>query len=121
RTDKKTSSGRHSKSHRCHGRFYPGRGMNETEIVATIAHYLFLTKAEVKETVDYMADEFAEKLKNGERIKIRNFGSLARVKRKKRRLRDINTGKMITVPEHYTIEFRPSPFLKEKINDQDAV
>lgn len=91
--------------------------MNESEIVEKIAKYLFLTKTEIKETVDYMADEFAEELKNGERIYIRNFGSLARVKRKKRRIRDINTGKMRTVPAHYTVEFRPSPALEEKVNE----
>jgi nucleoid DNA-binding protein len=90
--------------------------MNETQIVRRIAKYLFLTKTEVKETLDFMIDNFEEKLKKGERIYIRKFGSLARVKRKERRLRDINTGKMITVPEHFTIEFRPSPFLEEKIN-----
>jgi nucleoid DNA-binding protein len=90
--------------------------MNETEIVKKIAYYLFLTKTEIKETSDYMFKLFTKKLKKGERIYIRNFGSLARIKRKERRLRDINTGKMITIPEHFTIEFRPSPFLEEKIN-----
>lgn len=91
--------------------------MNETQIVETIARYLFLTKTEVKETLDFMVDEFAEKLKNGKRIYIRNFGSLARVKRKKRRVRNVETGKMMTIPEHFTIEFRPSPALKEKVNE----
>jgi len=90
--------------------------VNETEIVEKIAKYLFLTKAEVKETVDYMADEFTEKLKKGDRIYIRNFGALQRVKRKKRKVRDINSGKMKTIPEHYTVEFRPSSALKDKIN-----
>ncbi|MDA3793057.1 MAG: HU family DNA-binding protein [Elusimicrobia bacterium] len=90
--------------------------MNETQIVKRIAKYLFLTNTEVKETSDYMFKLWTKKLKKGESIKIKKFGSLARIKRKERRLRDINTGKMITVPEHYTIEFRPSPFLEKKIN-----
>ncbi len=90
--------------------------MNETQIIRQIAKYLFLTNTEVKETSDYMFDVFIEKLKKGERIYIRNFGSLAKVKRKEKRVRNIDNGKMITVPEHWTIEFRPSPALKEKIN-----
>ncbi len=73
--------------------------MNETQIIRQIAKYLFLTNTEVKETSDYMFDVFIEKLKKGERIYIRNFGSLARVKRKAKRVRNINTGKMMTVPE----------------------
>lgn len=90
--------------------------MNETEIIKKIAKYLFLTRTEVKEALDYITVEFTRELKKGERIYIRNFGLLAKVKRKERRLRNIDTGKMITVLEHYTIEFRPAPALKKKIN-----
>ncbi len=90
--------------------------MNETQIIRQIAKYLFLTNTEVKETSDYMFDVFSDKLKKGERIYIRNFGSLAKVKRKAKRVRNIDNGKMMTIPEHWTIEFRPSPALEEKIN-----
>ena len=89
--------------------------MNETEIVRTIAKYLFLTNTEVKETSDYMFDVFSDELKKGERIYIRNFGSLQKIKRKKKRVRNINTGKMITIQEHYSVEFRPAPALLKKI------
>ena len=90
--------------------------MNETEIIKKIAKYLFLTRVEVGEALDYITGEFVQELKKGKRIYIRNFGSLQRVKRKERRVRNPETKKIMILPTHYTVEFRPSPALKKEIN-----
>lgn len=89
--------------------------MNETEIIKKIAKELFLTQAEVKETLDYIINEFARELKKGDRIYIRNFGSLHKVKRKKKRVRNIDNGRMTTIPANYTVKFKPAPALLKKI------
>ncbi|MFW6129687.1 MAG: HU family DNA-binding protein [Atribacterota bacterium] len=90
--------------------------MNKQEIVESLAKYLSLTQTEIQEALEFIVNKFEHKLKNGERIYLRNFGSLQKVKRNKTRIRDINSGKLKTIPEHYTVEFRPSSALKEKIN-----
>ena len=92
--------------------------MNEAEIVKKISDRFFLTQTEVEEALDYITGKFARELKKGERIYLRNFGSLSKVKRKKRRVRNIDTGRMITIPEYYTIEFNPAELLQKKINPE---
>ena len=89
--------------------------MNEAEIVKKISDRFFLTQTEVEEALDYITGKFARELKKGERIYLRNFGSLHKVRRKKRRLRNVDNGRMMTVPAGYTVKFRPAPALLKKI------
>lgn len=90
--------------------------MNETEIIKKIAKYLFLTRTEVGEALDYITGEFTQELKKGKRIYVRNFGSLAKVKRKARRVRNPETKKIMIIPTRYTVKFTPSKGLQEKMN-----
>jgi len=89
--------------------------MNRQDIINTVSREFTLTKAETGRIIDYVAQMAAESLRSGDRVYIRGFGSLARVTRKKKRTRSIDSGKMITIPQRETVEFRPAAALEEKI------
>jgi len=89
--------------------------MNREEIVKAISKQFFLTEAETEEAVKFIIEQVAARLKKGERIYIRNFGSLHKFERKKRKVRNIDNGRMITVPANDTIKFRPAAALLKKI------
>jgi nucleoid DNA-binding protein len=89
--------------------------MNREEIVKAISGKFFLTEAETEEVIKFIVEKAAGRLKKGERIYIRNFGSLHKVRRKKRRVRNVDDGRMMTIPASYTVKFRPAPALLKKI------
>lgn len=90
--------------------------MNRQDIIDFAAERHFLTKTEVNETIQLLLDTIAKELKDGQRIYIRNFGSLHKVKRQARAGYDFEKEKPITVPARETVEFRPAAALLEKIN-----
>lgn len=90
--------------------------MNQKDIVNIISKKMFVTKTETNETLNKLLDLAADELKQGKRIYLRNFGSLTAVKRKPKKVRSINSKKIITIPERTTIEFTPSKTLLNKIN-----
>ncbi len=90
--------------------------MNQEELINAVTDKFFLSKAETREIIKYVLDRAVRDLKQGERVYIRNFGALHKVKRKKKRIRNIKTGKMITIPERETVEFRPASALLKKIS-----
>jgi nucleoid DNA-binding protein len=89
--------------------------VNQGELVDLLADEMNRTKAEARETLDVILEAMTADLKKGERVYIRGFGSLRKEKRKARRVRNVQTGKMITIPETETVEFAPSPALVEKM------
>jgi len=89
--------------------------MNQEEIVKAISGKFFLTETETKEALDFIIEKVVRELKRGERIYLRNFGTLQKVRRKKRRLRNVDNGRMMTVPAGSTVKFRPAPALLKKI------
>jgi len=90
--------------------------MNQSELINTAAEKLFVTKAETKEALEFILNRFITDLKKGERIHIRGFGSLYKVKRKKKKGFNFKKGKTISIPERNSVEFRPAPALLKKIN-----
>lgn len=89
--------------------------MNQGDLIREFSKTLFLTYTETKEAFDLALVKIIKDLTKGKRIYIRGFGSLHKIKRKKRKIRSIKTGRITTIPEHYSVEFRPSPALLKKI------
>jgi len=82
--------------------------MNEKEITEAIAKQFFLTKVESKEIIRLLQTKIADSLKNGRRAYLRRFGSFTKQKRSAKKVRHPKTGKIITIPERTTVEFKPS-------------
>ncbi len=89
--------------------------MNLGDLIRYFSKSLFVTYTETRETFDIALVKVIKDLKKGKRIYIRGFGALHKIKRKKRKIRSIKTGRITTIPERYSVEFRPSPALLKKI------
>ncbi len=90
--------------------------MNQGDLIKDISQNLFLTYTETKEAFDLALDKVIKDLKKGKRIYIRGFGSLHKIKRKKKKGYNFKKKRTITIPAHFSVEFRPAPALKKKIN-----
>jgi len=89
--------------------------MNEKEITEAIAKQFFLTKVESKEIIRLLQTKIADSLKNGRRAYLRGFGSFVKQKRAAKKVRHPKTGKIITIPERTTVEFKPSNFFLRNV------
>ena len=89
--------------------------MNKADLVRILANKLNRTKAETREAIETLTDEMTTALQKGDRVYLRGFGSLKKETRKARRVRNVETGKMITIPERDTVDFTPFPILLRKI------
>lgn len=67
-------------------------------------------------TVDGVLRVIVETLAKGESIQLRGFGSFSAVIKPERIVRDIKTGKPITVPAHKSMRFKPSKETVTKLN-----
>ena len=87
--------------------------MNEKEFILAIAEQFFLTKVESKNIVELFLSKINEGLHKNDRVYFRGFGTFTKEMRAAKRVRHPKTGKIIVVPEHITVDFKPSPlFLK---------
>lgn len=91
--------------------------MNQRELTLAIAKRFFLTKTESEEIIKFTLEEITKSLKEGERVYFRNFGSFTKKKRKAKRVRNPNTGKLITIPERITVDFNPSELLVQTLKN----
>jgi nucleoid DNA-binding protein len=76
-----------------------------------------LSRKEAAKMVDEMTGAIKKSLSKGERVQISRFG-VFEVQQKAKRV-GINplTGDKIDIPEHKSIVFRPSSYLKDKVNE----
>lgn len=90
--------------------------MTKSEIVDIIAQGTGLTKLETQAVIDGFVATITYSLKKKERVEMRGFGTFVPKFRKERVARNPKTNEPVTVPEHYTVVFRPSKDLKKYIN-----
>ena len=90
--------------------------MNEKILSEAIAKQFFLTKVESKEIIQLLISKIAESLKTNKRVYFRSFGSFSKQKRSAKKVRHPKTGKIMTVPAHLTVNFKPSRRLIQKIS-----
>lgn len=92
--------------------------MNEKILSEAIAKQFFLTKVESKEIIQLILSKITESLKTNKRAYFRGFGALSKQKRSAKKVRHPKTGKILTIPEYSTIDFKPSPLLLKKISEK---
>lgn len=69
-----------------------------------------------KDYIYTMFETIIEENEKGEWVKLRNFGSFHPVHNKLRLTRNPQTGNMMTVPEHYHVNFKASETLSKVVN-----
>ena len=78
----------------------------------------YLPKIEVERTLEKILQFFSSNLSKGNRIEIRDFGSLSTRLRKSRVGRNPSSGEKINIKDKYLIHFTPGKKLKKIINEE---
>ena len=77
-----------------------------------------LSHAESSEVINILFESIGKTLKDGNNLEIRGFGRWFGKKLKENfNARNPATNELIYKPEKYKVRFRPSKFLKKKINE----
>ena len=78
----------------------------------------YLPKREVERTLEKILQFFSSNLSKGNRIEIRDFGSLSTRLRKSRIGRNPSTGEKIQIKDKLLAHFTPGKKLKKIINEE---
>ncbi|MEC8265717.1 MAG: HU family DNA-binding protein [Pseudomonadota bacterium] len=78
----------------------------------------YLPKREVERTLEKILQFFSANLSKGNRIEIRDFGSLSTRLRKSRVGRNPASGQKIDISEKLLVHFTPGKKLKKMINEE---
>jgi DNA-binding protein HU-beta len=90
--------------------------MNKKSLVDEIAKGTGLTRVEVAAVVEGIMALVSRALREGESVELRGFGTFVPVHRAPRRARDPVSGVVRSIPPRWTVVFRPSPRLKNAVN-----
>lgn len=91
--------------------------MNKNMLAKEVAVSEKVTLSTAFKTVDGVLRVITETLSKGEIIQLRGFGSFSAVIKSDRIVMDINTGKLITIPAHRSVRFKPSKETVAKLNN----
>ena len=93
--------------------------MMENEMVKRICEHTEITgpRKEVKEIIKIFLQEIREELKKGEKVSLKDLGTLSPKETKARKGRNPRTGEEIEIPARKTVVFKASPnFIKNFLN-----
>ena len=91
--------------------------MNNTDLAEKIAGDNGLSKADARKLVDAVFAAIADAAAAGEEIALNGFGKFKVKDMPAREGRNPRTKEPITIPASNTVNFKPSPTLKDLIND----
>jgi DNA-binding protein HU-beta len=89
--------------------------MNIAELTSAVSAKTGLSKTDAEAIVRQVFDEIAIALKNGEEVKIANFGSFEKKVRAARTGRNPITGETISIPATNQVGFKASKHLKDSL------
>jgi DNA-binding protein HU-beta len=89
--------------------------MTKRDLVSELSIKTGHSKKEVEKLVDGMVEIISGKIQNGEKVSITSFGTFYLGSIAKRRGRDPQTGREITIPDMKIPRFRAGKGLKEKV------
>jgi DNA-binding protein HU-beta len=89
--------------------------MTKRELIAAVAEKTGKSKKEVEMIISVIVDSIKDEIKAGNKVSITSFGTFYLGKIAKRRGRDPQTGKEITIPDMKIPRFRAGKGLKENV------
>ncbi len=89
--------------------------MTKRELISSLSTKTGHTKKEVEKFIDALTGLVAENIKKGQKVSITSFGTFYLGSIAKRRGRDPQTGKDITIPDMKIPRFRAGKGLKEQV------
>lgn len=90
--------------------------MNKNMLAKEVAVSEKVTLFTACKTVDGVLRVIAETLAKGESVKLRGFGAFTVVNKPERILKNIRTGKPVTIPAHKSVRFKLSKEIVTKLN-----
>lgn len=90
--------------------------MNKNMLAKEVAVSEKVTLTTAFKTVDGALRIIAETLAKGESVNLRGFGAFTVVNKAERILKNIHTGKPVTVPAHKSVRFKPSKKIVTNLN-----
>jgi DNA-binding protein HU-beta len=90
--------------------------MSKKDLIDAVAKECELTKEKASSAVDAMLAHIKQSMKNGDDVRIPDFGTFKVAKRKAREGRNPATGKTIQIPASIVPKFTPAKGLKDALN-----
>ena len=90
--------------------------MSKQDLIDAVAEKCELTKDKAKAAVDTVMDKIAEAMKNGQDVRIPDFGTFKVTKRKAREGINPLTKAPLKIPAANVAKFQPAKKLKELLN-----
>jgi len=92
--------------------------MTKADIVERLKSEFGVNTREASDMLETVLDLMKKTLETGENIKINGFGKFEVKQKKDRKGRNPQTGDVITIEARRVLAFRPSPILRERINQE---
>ena len=90
--------------------------MSKKDLIDAVAKECELTKEKASSAVDAMLAHIKQSMKNGDDVRLPDFGTFKVAKRKAREGRNPATGKTIQIPASIVPKFTPAKVLKDALN-----
>ena len=90
--------------------------MNQTELISAVAERAGLSKADVGKALEAVVGVVTETLKQGEEVRISNFGTFGTSEHGERQGRNPQTGEAITIAASKGVKFTPGKAIKTALN-----
>ncbi len=94
--------------------------MNRKTIIRKIARETGVEQKVAAGIIQSFLEEVAAGLTTQHSLQLRPLGTLTVKKRRAKIGRDLTLNEPMALPEHYTVTFKPSRRLKEKVNSRPA-
>ncbi len=90
--------------------------MTKKDLAGVLYEEVGFSRRETAEMVDFFFTLMKERLMAGEEVKLPGFGTFRVKKRKPRTGRNPSTGDTVSIPSRLTVVFKPSRFLRKKVD-----
>lgn len=90
--------------------------MNKQELVALTAEKAALSKKDARQVIDTMLNSIEDTLSNGKKVSLKGFGTFETRTRAARKVKNMHTLELITIPETKVPVFKPGKPVKDMIS-----
>ncbi len=81
--------------------------INKSDLINQLKEQYGYTKTSSSEFLDDVLELIMNNLENGNTVSLHGFGSFDYVKRSAKQFRDVRTGEIREIPEHWNLKFKP--------------
>lgn len=89
--------------------------MNKAELIARVAHDAKVPKIATESILNTILDTIVKTVKNGQTVRLIDFGTFCIGKRRERRGINPQTGKEMTIPKKKLPKFKPGQHFKNQL------